>query len=142
MRIVGFPMPPSSNQLYASFKGRFIKSVVGRKYDASINAFKLIKSRQLDKIKAQLKPNQLLHIDTVFVFHRKRVIGAKGQIKKLDASNRIKQAHDSIARLLEIDDSYFVQGAFSKAICEHEGDEQIIITIRPAELLTLDQLLV
>lgn len=135
-------MPPSSNQLYASVRGRLIKSVAGRKYDAAINAFNLIKFRQLDKIKAQIKPDQLLLVDTVFIFHCKRVIGAKGQIKKLDASNRIKQCHDSLARLLEIDDSYFVQGAFSKAICDNESDEQVIITIREGQLLTLDQVLV
>lgn len=135
-------MPPSSNQLYASYKGRLIKSVIGRKFDASIQAFKLIKFRQLAKIKESIKPDHLLLVDTVFVFHRKRVIGVKGQMKKLDASNRIKQTHDALARLLEIDDCFFVQGSFSKAICDHALDEQVIITIREGKLQTLDEVLV
>lgn len=135
MILTKFPMPPSSNQLYASFKGRFIKSVEGRRFDSSAKAFELINCRKLDAIKAEMaKTKSFWFIDTKFVFIRSRIIGQKGQIKRLDASNRIKATHDALAKMLGVDDSLFVSGSFSKVICEHAGQEQVIITISACEL--------
>lgn len=130
MILTKFPMPPSSNGLYASFKGRFIKTVEGRRFDSSAKTFELMNCRKLDQIKAEMaKTKGFWFIDTKFVFVRSRIIGKKGQIKRLDASNRIKQTHDALARIIGVDDCLFVSGAFSKASCEQENDEQVIITI-------------
>lgn len=139
MKLTGFPMPPTSNKLYASVGGRFIKTVEGRRYDAAIAGFSLIKFRQIEKIKKELQANTLpyLHISTTFVFFKKRIVGTRGQLKRLDASNRIKQAHDALAKILSIDDSYFVQGSFSKIMCDDEKDEQVIIEIKEGKLHNL-----
>lgn len=133
------PLPPSSNQLYSSVKGRLIKSIEGRKYDSLIQLYKLKKFRDIDKISNAFGPADLLNIETIFVFNKNRIIGKKGQIKRLDASNRIKQLHDGLSTLLGIDDCRFVSGAFSKATCQDEKDEQVIVKITKSELLTLDQ---
>ena len=133
------PLPPSSNQLYSSVKGRLIKSIEGRKYDNLIQLYKLKKFRDLEKIASSFGSDDLLHIETIFIFNKNRIVGKKGQIKKLDASNRIKQLHDGLSTLLGIDDCRFVSGVFSKATCQNEKDEQVIVKITKSELLTLDQ---
>ncbi len=135
-----FPLPPSSNQLYASVRGRLIKSVEGRKYDAAVSLYKLRKFIDLDKITNAFSNAGILEIETIFVFHRKRIIGLKNQIKKLDTSNRIKPCHDGLARILEIDDCYFKAGKFSIATCDDPKDEQVIIIVNKSELKTLEQI--
>lgn len=137
-----FPLPPSSNQLYASVRGRLVKSQEGRKYDNLIQLYKLKKFRDLERITHAFTDADVLNIETIFVFARKRIVGQKGQIKKLDASNRIKQLHDGLSKLIGIDDCRFVSGTFSKATCEKECDEQVIIKITKSQLFSLDQLMI
>lgn len=112
----------------------------GRKYDNLIQIYKLRKFKELDKIKESFKDDDLLSIETIFVFAKNRIIGKKGQVKKLDASNRIKQLHDGLSTLLGIDDSRFVSGIFSKATCDNEKDEQVIVKITKSEIHTLDHI--
>jgi hypothetical protein len=136
-----FPLPPSSNHLYASVGGRLVKSIEGRKYDSYLQLYKLRKFKDLETISKAFQEADILHIETTFVFAKNKIVGKKGQIKKLDASNRIKQLHDGLSKLIGIDDCRFVSGAFSKATCERENEEQVIVKISRSELLTLDQVL-
>lgn len=136
----GFPLPPSSNQLYSSVRGRLVKSMEGRKYSNLVQIYKIKKFREVDKIASAFKPDELLNVETIFVFAKKRIVGVKGQIKKLDASNRIKQLHDGLSTILGIDDCRFVSGTFSKATCENESEEQVIVIITKSDLKCLDQI--
>lgn len=123
------PLPPSSNKLYSSVRGRLIKSIEGRKYASEINIYALKNFKIIDKIKKQIGPNDTLRIDRYFVFHKSRIISKQNEYKKLDATNRIKSADDGLSSLLGIDDKQFISGITEKVTCENEKDEQIIIHI-------------
>lgn len=145
LKITKWPMPPTSNKLYSSFRGRLVKSKDGRAYDDKLDLFKMLYKRKLDVVKNQLKSlieehGKCLKISTVFVFHKNKVIGQKGQMKKLDATNRIKQVHDHLARLLEIDDCYFTNSIIDKATCDDPKEEQVIITISSGQLIRFEDL--
>lgn len=123
-----FPMPPTSNRLLAPYNGRLIKTRECRDYDAKVNQYKLRNFKILEEIKIEFD-NKLIVIDSFFVFSKKRLISKEGQIKKLDASNRIKVAHDNLSRIADLDDKNFVCGFFEKLYCEHEKDEQVIFKL-------------
>lgn len=134
-----FPLPPSSNQLYASVNGRLIKSTEGRKYDSLIDGYKLREFRILEQFKETVKPTDLFNVDMHFIFMRDRLISKKDTIKRLDSTNRLKAAHDGLSKILDIDDCRFVTGSFSKNSCRFPHEEQVIITVKRSVLLTLDE---
>jgi len=135
-----FPLPPSSNQLYASVRGRLIKSMEGRKYDNLVQLFKLKKFKELDRIQKELNDGSIINIETIFVFTKNRIIGKKGQVKKLDTSNRIKTCHDGLAKILEIDDSLFKSMQASTATCLSQQDEQVIVVLSKSQIKTLEEI--
>lgn len=134
------PLPPSSNQLYSSRRGRLIKSIEGRGYEAAINLYAIRNFKILDKIKSELKPDDTLKIDRYFVFHKPRIISKNLEYKKLDATNRIKCADDGLSKLLGIDDKQFISGITEKVVCDNEQDEQIIIHISIAKQRTYEDI--
>ena len=145
IKITKWPMPPTQNKLYSSFRGRLVKSKEGREYDAKLDLFKMLYKRKLDVLKKDIgsliiEHGKCLKISTIFIFHKSKVIGKKGQMKKLDATNRIKQVHDHLARVLEIDDCYFVNSIIDKATCDYPKDEQVIISISSGHLLDFKDL--
>lgn len=134
MILRNFPIPPTSNNLYIPVRGRLIKSKEGREYDLKVQQYGSLHFYKLKEIREKIKEFPELLVETVFVFHKSRVIGKQGQMKKLDSSNRIKQVHDGFAKLIGIDDCYYVQTPVSKATCDKIEDEQVIITISKGEL--------
>lgn len=137
------PMPPTSNKLYSSFRGRLVKSKVGREFEEKIEFYALTNKRQIQAAKHKIKALfdigfKGLKIDCTFIFHKNKVIGQKGQFKRIDASNRLKQTHDSLSKLIEIDDSLFFEGTFSKKTCESIKDEQVIINISGTNLTNFE----
>lgn len=132
--IKGFPLPPSSNKLYSAFKGRLVKSKGGREYDVKVDVFKIVYKRKLEAVKNEISKlnTNALKVSCIFVFHKNRIIGQKGQVKKLDVTNRVKQVHDNLAKIIEIDDCHFFETPIKKVICESEKDEQVIIIIEPS----------
>lgn len=134
------PLPPSSNQLYSSVRGRLIKSIEGRKYYAAISMYAVRNFKIIDQIKSHFSPKDTLKIDCYFVFHKSRIVSKKGEIKVLDASNRIKSCHDGISELIGIDDKHFVSGHLEKVICEKESDEQVIVHITKAKIRTYEDI--
>ena len=125
-----YPLPPSSNELYASVRGRLIKSKLAKFHDFQTQSYKIKNLDLINEIKSKLSQTDLLEIDTYFIFHKSRVIGQKGQLKKIDCTNFIKQTHDSLARMIDIDDKQYITGRFFKLVCESEFDEQVIIVIK------------
>lgn len=134
MKLTNFPIPPSINKQLASVNGRLIKTSAAKYFDAKVNLYALKKFREIEKIKELIKEGDLLKVDCLFVFHKKRLIGKKNQIKTLDVNNYLKSALDGLVKCLEIDDKFFISHHVEKLTCEHEHDEQIIFSISKAEL--------
>lgn len=122
------PMCPTANRITMPFRGRLIKSPEYRIYEQKMQVFKLKNFRILDEIEKAFT-GKLLRVDAIFVFNHKRIFTKKGELKKLDYSNRIKISEDILAKLINIDDSKFVEGYHSKAYSEDNVEEYIVFTI-------------
>lgn len=138
------PLPPSSNKLYSSFRGRLIKSKAGREFDSKIEFYALTHKRQIQAAKKQvnelLEDSPFLKVRCIFVFHIKRIYSLKGELKQLDTSNRIKATHDAVARLLGVDDKHFKNVPCDMASCEDVKNEQVLVYIEKGELLRFEDL--
>jgi hypothetical protein len=115
--------------MYASVRGRLIKSIEARKYSASIDRYAMIYFSKIESIKNSIPKNSTVDVHCDFFFHRNRIFGQKGQIKKIDVSNRIKQVHDSISKLINIDDSRFSFISARKYAIDMEMIESVAVTI-------------
>lgn len=139
-----FPLPPSSNQMYSSVRGRLIKSKEARLFDQRCENWAFQRKSMIEREKSRLEAiranKQGFKVTCLFVFSKKRLIGQKGQLKRLDASNRLKACHDAFARIIGIDDSLFISGEFEKLTCESVEQEQVIITLEPASLRAFESL--
>lgn len=124
------PLPPTSNKMYASVRGRLIKSIAARKYSASIDRYAMIYFSKIEEIKKAIPKNATVDVHCDFFFHRNRIFGLKGQIKKIDVSNRIKQVHDSISKLINIDDSRFSFISARKYAIDLNMIESVAVTIK------------
>lgn len=134
-----FPLGPSSNSIYSSVNGRFIKSVEARKYEALVNMYGLKEFRIIEQFKKLVKPSDVFHVDMYFIFLRDRLVSKKETIKRLDSSNRIKSASDGLSKILGIDDCRFITGSYHKVYCRFPQDEQVIIVVKKTSLLSLDE---
>lgn len=120
-----FPIGPSSNQLYASFRGRLIKSSAGRAYSNQCAIWALKNKSALDKLREILR-GKTLRVDCAFVFPREKLITKKNTLKKLDFTNRIKVCQDELAKIIGVDDAHFISGYCQKMV----GDDSYVdITI-------------
>lgn len=134
MILTRFPLSPSVNEYLAPCNNRLIKTEKARAYDNIVYIYKLKNNRRLQEIRTILSEchrGDLIQVDMYFVFAHKRLIDKKGNYKTIDVSNRIKQAHDGLAKCLEIDDLYFKKGLFEAITCDNDKDEQIIIRLTP-----------
>ncbi len=138
LKLEKWPMPPSQNKIYSSVRGRLIKSAIARKFDSDCDFWDYARKRTVEQIKLNLAAiianGGYFRVDCQFVFHTSKVLSKKGTLKRLDPANRLKCLHDNLARILGIDDTFFVSGSFSKVICDDIKQEQVIITISPANL--------
>lgn len=73
----------------------------------------------------------LLEARAFFFFKKERLFTLKNKPKKLDVSNRIKAIHDSLCKLLEIDDSLFFKVTAEKVVCNGNLEESSWIEILP-----------
>lgn len=133
LKLKKFPLCGTSNHLYMPFRGRLIKTQQARSFDQLIHIYKIKSIEVVANWKRDLGPNSILNVDCVFVFKRERIYTKKHTIKKLDTSNRLKQTLDGLAIILDIDDSRFVSGSYSKSYCA-SGDEYVDIEISETEM--------
>lgn len=142
MILKGFPIPPTSNRLLMPARGRLVKTSDARAYDTKVDVFKMINRRKIEALKNQLSKleTKILKVEFIFVLHKKRLIGQKGQLKKLDTSNRLKQCQDHLAKIIEIDDCQYVDTPIKKVTCEDVKDEQVIILIKETILERFEDL--
>lgn len=150
MNLTGFPMPPTSNNMYRTGRlhsgkiGRF-KSADTRRWEADVANWALKHSADLIRIRGWIRSEvtlgKVLDVHTRFWFHRSKIVSKKGTPKRLDTTNRIKGVHDILARLLEVDDSYFWHGSFEKLAfdepLDHPGFVDILIGSAPLQTLNL-----
>jgi len=83
--------------------------------------------------------NSPLEVKMIIAFERSRLVSKQGQMKVMDASNRVKIAHDLLAAALGIDDKVFVSCPVEKVDCGMEP-EQIVFIIRPHALRSLSDI--
>lgn len=131
--LTDLPMPPSENHAYATIKIkgslRRIKSKELRVFEAFIEFYRSKHADLINEAKKFIEQHPKLSITTEFYFEESRLFCIDGRIKKLDASNRVKAANDSIAKMLGIDDSRFFESIAIKTIsC---GKEHMVARIRP-----------
>lgn len=138
-----FPMPPTSNHMYASVQGRLIKSKESREYRQRCDFWALRNIRVLNAVRDAISKTSLPHtieLDTTFCFLEARLVSKKNTIKRLDATSRIKGSHDEFCRILEIDDSIITGGRFEKVSCESSNQEGVLFKIRLSKLRKLDEI--
>lgn len=141
MKLSKFPMPPTSNKLYSSFRGRLVKSQVGRQFEDKVDFYKMVYKTNIERIKKELIGyNGELKVTCYFIFHKKKVYTLKNTLKKIDQTNRIKQVHDALSKILEIDDCRFTNTPTEKIYCQSINDEQVIITIEKTTIRDLGDL--
>lgn len=115
------PMPPSSNNLYATImiKGRpvRVKSKGLRMFEKEMAEWAMTHRESLNLAKEfakKLQKGQVIEVHKKFIFNRSSIITLKNKPKKNDTSNRIKAIEDTLAKLIGIDDSYFWSGSYDK----------------------------
>lgn len=135
-----YPLNSSSNKMYASVRGRFIKSKLARLYESEVFDYYLRNKNAINKIKSIITDKNLIKLDTYFIFHKDRLIGKQGQIKKLDCTNYLKSSHDTLMALLNIDDKQIISGHYEKIACDNIEDEQIIFEIKLTSLLNYNDI--
>ncbi len=114
-----WPMSISSNQLYASVRGRLIKSSAGRNYSKQVQTWAQKNKGTIDKLKVILR-GKTLRVDCAFFFPKSKLVTKKNTLKRIDWSNRIKLVHDNLADLIGVDDSHFISGYCCKKISDNE----------------------
>lgn len=135
----GLPMPPTSNNQYRLCYrgGKMLHRATHQltRFKELMNKYPLTCASQFMASKQLIQSwkGVPLEITCVFFFHKSRLINRKGEFKRLDVSNRLKAAHDSICRLLEIDDSQFFRVIGEKAFCADSLDENFCVEIQRAE---------
>lgn len=125
-------MSPTSNTLYTPINSRLVKSNAGRMYEQKVLFWSMSKRRLLEEIATNFK-SKPLRVDCTFVFPKSRLVTKKDTLKKIDYSNRLKASMDMLAKIINIDDSYFVCGMAKKA-CGPDDREYINIIISVSEL--------
>lgn len=146
-----FPMPPSVNESLTVANGRMIKSGKARTYLQNALNHKLANQEfykgAKEIINKWLSVKQTgLRVNAYFSYPKSEIVtkakDAQNSFRINDVHNRIKQLHDAVASLLEINDCNFIAGDCEKVISESIQDElKVFITIQPHELSTLDEAL-
>lgn len=116
-----FPMSPSSNSMYASVNGRFIKSKEARIFVELTKRWSWSHFNKLKEFKKSYN-GQTLRVDTYFVFTKSRFFIKNGNIRKLDYTNRIKAAHDCFSEIIGVDDSMFTESYICKKFTNRSND--------------------
>lgn len=130
-----FPMPPSTNKLYAWVNGRMVKTRDYNEFERMAYKWITLNPTQLIGVRQFLKDfseKHVIDVSTDFYFEKKRIVCQNGRPKRNDTSNRIKALHDVLSSIiLGVDDCYFWSGVFNKfPLREGEVDEHVKITFK------------
>lgn len=113
--LLGLPIPPSDNNLYANVPklGR-VKASGYRTYQKEVDAWAWSNMKILREARrlASLKP--LLSVTLRLKMTRDCFWTRKGTVKRIDVANRLKASLDVLSRLIELDDSHFFHVSITK----------------------------
>lgn len=139
----GIPMPPTGNKQYASFlrNSRIIriKSKMANRYDVDFNVWAMLNKQALKDALNNLN-GMGIEIEAFFGFHQSKLIGKKGQFKRLDVTNRLKALHDNLCAAIGIDDSQFISSYEEKFVIDDKELEQVIVRLTPAPIRQLSDI--
>lgn len=131
-------MPPSSNNQYILVrrggKTFHVPSAKLKAYQNTMNSYPYrMKSFPSDqkRISEWIQLGYKLEVNALFLFHRKSLFTVDGRVKKMDVSNRLKALHDSLAKLIGVDDSTFFRVSAEKSEIDAEKPESVIVKIKP-----------
>lgn len=132
--LYGAPLPPSSNNQYASFVrgGRLVhvpsKDLVA--YKRTFAGWARL-NRPGIQCAIELLGDGGVEVEAFFAFERTRLYTKKDAFKKLDVSNRLKALHDGLSEALGIDDCRFFSVTAEKYFVEDATQEQVIVRLSP-----------
>lgn len=125
-RLDNLPMPPSVNQCYSQVGRRRISSSALKKYKHGIVMWAVLNRPSIIELRAELESilvGKKVYLKFHFRFPGKKLKLKQGsQPKKLDVSNRIKPAEDSVTELLGFDDRWVFKIQAEKV--EAKGDSE------------------
>lgn len=149
MRILipNYPVPPSSNHLYFTRKkerGR-AKTAKYREYVLTVHNWKmrnntLVQQIQKDVVFWLRDPLGKIKVSMFCALRAGRIVAKAGHLKKVDASNRIKACHDTLAIILGIGDHRFCVGEVDNVLVQNEEDQCVFIILEPSKTRTLEQI--
>lgn len=122
------PFPPSVNNAYAysKYKDRMVRSKAHCEYDKLFQTWRLNHYQVLRNAGNTLRGHRL-RLDLCFYCSTDT---AKGGVRKIDLSNRIKLIEDQLARSLGIDDSYIFVITAIKRDVPKGVDSRVDVKIR------------
>lgn len=122
IEMLGFPLPPSENQLYRNVQGiGRVKAIAYRHYEKEFEIWRLRNRFSLQKAITALNGSYPLKIELLFKFNYARLYTKRKTIKRLDVSNRLKCFLDLLSKALQFDDSRFFEIKCEKCIAPEEG---------------------
>lgn len=87
------------------------------------------------EIQSWLDEGFFLQAKCLHLFHVEQLFFKNGNVKRLDADNRIKAALDAVGIILQIDDKLFFKSETEKVLIQTKGLEQCTeIQIRPYKM--------
>jgi hypothetical protein len=79
----------------------------------------------------QLRPGIALFIERVYRVRRETLVDQHGNLLKNDTSNRIKALDDCVAKILHIDDHWFLDGShMRRPVPRDDLPDYVDVTIR------------
>lgn len=112
------PMPPTANQRLIPAGGRLIKSQTCRNFDKAVQVWMLRQRSKLfdDRRKAKewIDTGFMIKVDFCFYWPKSKLISKDGMPKRLDDSNRLKDAEDAVSDIIGIDDKWFIDKTLKK----------------------------
>ena len=136
--LIQLPIPPTSNHQYIPIRqGRSCRLVSSQKlndYKKAMQAYKFtspIFLQQSHQMKLWKEEGHIFEVRAIFFFHTKNIYTKRGDVKKMDVSNRLKALHDSLAELFDIDDSFFFRVAAEKVETHDHLTEMVCVEIFP-----------
>jgi len=123
--LIGFPIPPSENQMYKTVfmlnKPRRVKSTPFKVFEKQVDLWGFQNKADINKIRAYLTqhPRATLALHIQLNWKYERMFTLKHSIKRIDALNRAGAIQDAIARTIGIDDSIFAYTSIEKIVSLH-----------------------
>jgi hypothetical protein len=124
--------------MFATFRGRIIKTKEGRLFDLDVAQYLSVNQKDLlevsNAVAGWVNSGKYLDVTCAFSFKQDQVFWKlKGTLRPLDTNNRIKPTLDGLSRIINVNDTYFITNHITKNI---SFKEMVSIKIQPCEIVT------